>query len=72
MPAAGVLQKCWRGKKGRDEGALRRRMAAAATEIQVSIHVSGLKTPAYIDLHITHFDVISRLPSEYMRHELRR
>lgn len=35
VPAAGVLQKCWRGKKGREEGALRRRMAAAATEIQV-------------------------------------
>ncbi|CAM9183903.1 unnamed protein product, partial [Hapterophycus canaliculatus] len=34
VPAAGVLQKCWRGKKGREQGALRRRMWAAATEIQ--------------------------------------
>lgn len=34
IPAAGVLQKCWRGKKGREEAALRRRMWAAATEIQ--------------------------------------
>ena len=34
IPAAGVLQKCWRGKKGREEAALRRRMRAAATEIQ--------------------------------------
>lgn len=36
VPAAGVLQKCWRGKKGREEGFLRRRMKAAATEIQAS------------------------------------
>ncbi|CAB1110136.1 unnamed protein product [Ectocarpus sp. CCAP 1310/34] len=35
VPSAGVLQKCWRGKKGREEGALRRRMWAAAIEIQV-------------------------------------
>ncbi|CAM9218906.1 unnamed protein product, partial [Ectocarpus fasciculatus] len=34
VPSAGVLQKCWRGKKGREEGALRRRMWAAAIEIQ--------------------------------------
>lgn len=34
VPAAGVLQKCWRGKKGREQGALRRQMWAAATEIQ--------------------------------------
>ncbi len=34
VPAAGVLQKCWRGKKGREEAALRRRMRAAAIEIQ--------------------------------------
>lgn len=40
VPAAGVLQKCWRGKKGRDEGARRVRMRAAATEIQV--HRSAL------------------------------
>lgn len=37
VPAAGVLQKCWRGKKGREEGALRRRMWAAAIEIQVRV-----------------------------------
>eukprot|EP00752_Nemacystus_decipiens_P018220 g16349.t1 len=40
IPAAGVLQKCWRGKKGREEAALRRRMWAAATEIQR--HARGL------------------------------
>ncbi|CBJ25867.1 conserved unknown protein [Ectocarpus siliculosus] len=39
VPSAGVLQKCWRGKKGREEGALRRRMWAAAIEIQR--HVRG-------------------------------
>ncbi|CAM9810654.1 unnamed protein product, partial [Ectocarpus sp. 4 AP-2014] len=39
VPSAGVLQKCWRGKKGREEGALRRRMCAAAIEIQR--HVKG-------------------------------
>ncbi|CAM9629410.1 unnamed protein product [Scytosiphon promiscuus] len=41
VPAAGVLQKCWRGKKGREQAALRRRMWAAATEIQR--HARGLR-----------------------------
>lgn len=35
VPAAGVLQKCWRGKLGKKEAALRRRINAMATEIQV-------------------------------------
>lgn len=42
VPAAGVIQKCWRGKKGREEGALRRRMWAAATEIQARVTVVRL------------------------------
>lgn len=44
IPAAGVLQKCWRGKKGREEAALRRRMWAAATEIQARVDIGvGLR-----------------------------
>lgn len=41
VPAAGVLQKCWRGMKGREEGARRRRMWAAATEIQARVDVKS-------------------------------
>lgn len=39
IPAAGVLQKCWRGRLGRNDAALRRKMKAAATEIQVNIGI---------------------------------
>ncbi|CAN0023331.1 unnamed protein product, partial [Ectocarpus sp. 12 AP-2014] len=41
VPSAGVLQKCWRGKKGREEGTLRRQLWAAAIEIQR--HVRGFR-----------------------------
>ena len=50
VPAAGVLQKCWRGKKGREEAALRRRMWAAAIEIQVSYMPILLVTAIQIGL----------------------
>ena len=54
VPAAGVLQKCWRGKKGREEGALRRRMAAAATEIQVGFGVRVFRRSDRTDVSPTH------------------